>query len=234
MDAMAQGLAPGKWQITPTREKVQVSKAPEADVKRITDLSAGLDTLHQLENNQTKFMTYNDQAPGTGLKYMDIEHRGHDMNPFTAGDIATSPPVSQMHALAQSQVLMVKPANAGARILQSELPLWQEAVQGIDQTPGVNRERLNDTRSQIAYMSAKKAFLETFLYHHGNLQGADPAFTKWWSGTKYAAKQLPATLPGASKPAGGPVHLGSNPDADFAALAPGTQYIGPDGVVRAK
>lgn len=200
-EAMGLHLAPGVYQRDPTGKIEQVSAPPADDMKRVAGFTTALDTLNSLAENQRKFSALNAQAPDTGLKYMDIGMHGHDMNPLTAYDLANNPAVSQMHALGQSQVLMVKPSNAGARILQSELPLWQQAVQGIDQNPEVNAARLADTQRQIGYMQDKQQFYNAWLYRQGNLNGADESFAQFEAKRGApSAQSAPAAQSGGNRP----------------------------------
>lgn len=221
-EAMGLHLAPGVYQRDPTGKIEQVSAPPADDMKRVAGFTTALDTLNSLAENQRKFSALNAQAPETGLKYMDIGMHGHDMNPLTAYDLANNPAVSQMHALGQSQVLMVKPSNAGARILQSELPLWQQAVQGIDQNPEVNAARLADTQRQIGYMQDKQQFYNAWLYRQGNLNGADESFAQFEAkrGGAPSAQSAPAAQSGGNRPL--------SPE-EAAKLPSGTPFVALDG-----
>jgi hypothetical protein len=180
--AIQQGLAPGRWQIDPTGKKVLVSPAPKADVDRVAGFGAALDTLGQLRSNMEQFNQHYANMPqgslDTGPLRADVEVRGHDINPISAFGPRLDPNIGSMEALHNQQTFLAKPANAGARVLQAEIPFWTGSVQDPANAPGVNQSRYQDVVHAQAVMQAKQQFYQNWLYQNGSLNGADTAFAK--------------------------------------------------------
>lgn len=174
-DAQRMGLAPGRWQITPTGQKVQVSKPSDNDMKRLAALDTAVDTTTQLAQSMARFSKANEQA-GTGLGYWGPEIHGHDINPLVTIKGKTDPNVGTMESEAAKQIFLVKNPDTGMRVFASELPIWAGSTQQIDQSPELNTSRLHDANNAVTYATAKRAFYRTWVYSKGTFDGADNAW----------------------------------------------------------
>lgn len=228
-EAVAKGLAPGIWQDVPGKGYVQASPAPDADVKRVAGFGDALDTLQNMRENMEQFNAhYAHSHLDTGPQYKDIEVHGMQLNPLAALAPHVDPDIGAMQALHNKQVFLAKPANAGARILQAEIPFWTGSVQSPDNAAGVNQSRYQDLLHAQQLMQNKQAFYQSWLYQHGNLNGADAAFANS-AQPQAAAPSAPAAPPSA------PVRLDPrNPNATYSALPSGARYVAPDGTLRVK
>lgn len=173
--AIAEGLAPGRWQIDPTGKKVQVSAPPKGDMDRLTSLQDTTAGLQNLVREQQQFSADNAKT-GTAIVYDNPEFHGIGLNPVA--DIAerTNPNLKSMAASEAQQLFMVKPANVGARILQSELPFWERQTQSISNTGDVNYGILQRNQRELSLAQQQSDFYQQYVYQHGNLNGADAAW----------------------------------------------------------
>jgi hypothetical protein len=222
-DARSMGLAPGRYQRQPDGSIGVISQAPKDDVARIASLQATTQGLRALQQEQQQFIQHNYNV-GTGAQNKDFHLFGHDVNPLPLiGE--QNPDFNAMKASEGKQLFMVKPANAGARILQSELPYWETQTQSIDKPGPVNTQRLQETTQNLTKAQAQSNFYSDWIYKNGNLDGADAAWDK--QSSPRAATQGPATV---NAPRQLPVYT----PQQAGALAPGTQFRSTDGRILVK
>jgi hypothetical protein len=201
--AIAEGLAPGRWQIQPDGTKKQISVPPKGDMDRLTSLQDTTAGLQNLVREQQQFSARNAKTGTAPIVYDNPEVHGIGMNPYADIAEAANPDIKSMAASEAQQLFMVKPANVGARILQSELPFWQRQTQSIGNTGDVNYGILQRNQRELALAQQQSDFYQKYVYEHGNLNGADAA----WShieGRSSAprAQSAPAAHNGNSDPLG--------------------------------
>lgn len=182
-EAIRLGYAPGRWERDPMGKPVMVSPAPETDVKRVDSLAATTQGLQALEQEQAAFLAHNRKEGTAPLVYSDINVHGHNLNPIAAFKEGANPDFKAMSASEAKQLFMVKPDNAGGRVLQSELPFWERQTQSVGNTGDVNQGIYHDTQSKLALARVQSNFYTKYLYEHGNLSGVDDAWAKAHSAT---------------------------------------------------
>lgn len=172
-EAIAKGLAPGRWQRMPDGSEKLVSPAPKGDVERVNNLMAAASTMDDLMDLDSQFM---DAAKRTkpGLLYAGGDH----FNPIARMAEHVNPDVKTMESIGAQELFKMKPENAGARVLQSELPFWQRSALDAGSTLEANQGLAAQHASQAAQIKAKAEFYQQWLYQHGSLNGADQAWAK--------------------------------------------------------
>ena len=215
-EAMRLGLAPGTYQRDPMGKVTAMSAAPAEDVARINSLKDTAQGLRALQQEQSQFMDHNKAFGGTGAGYAAL---GPVPNPFGAVQENLNPDYKAMTASEGKQVLMVKPANAGARILQSELPFWEAQVQSPTTGGKVNQSILDTTSKNLAKVQPMATFYENYIYQHGNLRGADDA---WAAAQKGGHASAPSQAIRTLTP------------AEARSLPPGTHFRTTDGRVMVR
>lgn len=194
-EAIAKGLAPGRWQVGPTGKYELASPAPKDDLARVDSLSATASTLHDLVNEQTAWMQHNAKV-NSGLMYSDPEVHGIGLNPVLDYQETHDPNVKALSASQGKQLFLVKPSNAGARILQSELPYWKLQTQSLAATPAVNQGVLADNTQKLQVAQAQANFYRNYVYQNGNLNGADQA----WQAQQRGGRGQPSAQPARAAP----------------------------------
>lgn len=222
-EAQSLNLAPGHWQRSPTGELVQASKPPDGDLARIDSLTATTSGLQALYQEQQSFLAHNGKF-STGPAFSNPEVHGVGINPIAGYNEATNPDFQAMEGSSGKQLFLVKPANAGARILQSEIPYWAVQTQSPSKTGEVNGQILKDTASKLAQARQQSEFYRDWVYNRGSLQGADKA----WSDVQRQQR------PGGPAPANAAVQAGTMPSRplspqEAAKLPSGTPFITTDG-----
>ena len=193
-DIRSQGLAPGRYQREPDGKITTISQAPKDDMARISSLQATAEGLRNLEMEQNDFLTHNRNF-ATGAPAGDMNILGHKIeNPIMDAMETANPDAKAMSASSGKQLFMVKPANAGARILQSEIPFWQNQTQGVGLGGNVNQGIHATTVTNRDRATAKANFFSNYIYKNGNLDGADQAFDQNQGG-QGSAPQLQTLTP---------------------------------------
>jgi hypothetical protein len=218
-EAQSLGLAPGIWQRDPTGKLTQASETPAGDLKRLDSLTSTADMLRGLVNEQTQFLTHNNNA-ATGLPFADINVAGHEIdNPLTGALARMNPDMQAMEGSHARQTFMVKPPASG-RVMQSEIPYWAAQAQSPGNTGDVNTGILRDNAQRLATVTAEMKFYQDWLYQHGNSQGFEQA---------WANQQKQANGQGPGGPSAVPAHPQGITPEEAAKLSKGTPFITVDG-----
>ena len=204
-EARQLGLGPGAWARQPDGTVKLVSEPPKEDLARIGSLQSTVQGLQQLQQEQQNFLAHNRNF-GTAPVYAEPEVHGIPLNPLPAVLGATNPDMKSMQASEAKQLFMVKPANAGARILQSELPYWERQTQSVANTGDVNQGILQNTGQSLAQAQRQSDFYTDWMYQHGSLNGADAAWSKAQKGN--GQQQAAAHPSGQAMPQMGEVRQG--------------------------
>lgn len=175
-EAIRLGLAPGRWERDPAGKLVQASPAPKGDTDRVDSLVATTQSLRALVQEQQNFLDHNKKF-ATGPGYLNPEIHGIGLNPVSGILAHTNDDFKNMEASAGKQLFMVKPENAGARILQSEIPYWEIQTQNPDNTGTANQAILAENQKKLAQAERQSNLYQKYIYEHGNLNGADQAYS---------------------------------------------------------
>lgn len=216
-DAMAQGLAPGQWELDPTGHKVQVSKPSDAEMAQLGTESATVNQLRDLVQQQQQFLVHNaayDAAHGvsTGLGTADWHIPfTHAVNPMVTAGESNSADYRAMAASEAAQALSLKPPATG-QLRVSELPYLDIQAQSPGAKYEANQSALFDNQRKLTRVMAQQQFNQHWVYQYGNLKDASPAFNDWWSknGSSYTNRigqsggSAQSTAPGARVPQGIP------------------------------
>lgn len=171
-EAQARGLAPGVWFKNPDGKYVQQSPAPKGDVDRVNNLVSAASTMDDLGALDQQFMqAANRTRPG-------LQYAGGKHNPVAMIAEHVNPDVKSMESISAQELFKMKPENAGARILQSELPFWERSALDPGSSLEANQGLAAQHAAQRSQIQAKAQFYQNWIYQHGNLNGADQAWAK--------------------------------------------------------
>lgn len=138
---------------------------------------------------------------------------------------ANSPNWGAMEAITAGAAPRQRVPGSGATS-DFETKMMLAGFPSVDKRGDTNTVIARRLANEDARARARASFLDTWVSTHGSLQGADAAFSKWW--TPYAREKGLDTVVAPRKPsAAGPVRVNSPEEA--ASLPPGTKFITPDG-----
>jgi hypothetical protein len=209
-EAQAHGFGPGVTVQNPDGS-FKNTPAPKDDLERVSSLQSTTTGLQALLREQRNFLGHNYKL-GTSPLYANPEVHGVGLNPVASVMEGVNPDFQAMEGSAAKQLFMVKPANAGARILQSEIPYWEVQTQSPAKTGDVNQAIMHTTAQNLQQAQQQSDFYNRYVYMHGNLNGADAAWNEAQNAKPPSAAQPRGATTAAAAPAAAIAYLHQHPE----------------------
>lgn len=192
-------MVPGKG-ISVTQTPQQAGNFSAADSGRVKAMGEEADRAQNVAAMSTEFMNhYKEKGSATGPGYMPVEiplpfHLGEiPLNPVAKFGAEGNAPIGAMKGLTSRAAPMMRPEGSG-RIMGQEYANFLRAFPNIENMGDTNARIHQDLQSDAQRSQVKSAFFRSYLQQHGNLVGADDAFSHAQSQAQAPSQTAPRIL----------------------------------------